>query len=401
MSLKRFGPNDLIYSSLVAKPEFRFIIHSGSSYRDSEILADGDFTNKIKHMDNGEISLHELNINRPSDSLIRGYIEKSTTRYAHRKISTSQFDDSSQFQYGAQLTQSYPITASLTRIFIDEGPEFDQQNFQNIGSATFAATNKRYIRALKNVIDNAESFGKSLEYADLGTRKVNIVGIPGIFYGSRVDPGSVKLSYYITGTLTSRLEDSRKDGTLVETFGQKVGAIAGHIIYNHGIVILTGSWDLSNGSYTDNFFSKSSVKSPSWLSFGTGLPIVGDSVEFGSNISSSYGIDFKGTNKIPTLTMFAFSKKNEQNYSINPTFLESSSVKPLMNDFTYQDPDRNIKNITKSDFVNHSASFVNTTFITKIGIYDKDKNLIAIASLANPAKKTPDRDYMFKMRVDF
>jgi hypothetical protein len=36
-----------------------------------------------------------------------------------------------------------------------------------------------------------------------------------------------------------------------------------------------------------------------------------------------------------------------------------------------------------------------------VGIYDKDKNLIAIASLANPVKKTEKRDFMFKLRLDF
>ena len=36
--------------------------------------------------------------------------------------------------------------------------------------------------------------------------------------------------------------------------------------------------------------------------------------------------------------------------------------------------------------------------VTKI--YDKDKNLIAIASLANPVKKTETRDFMFKLKLD-
>ena len=36
-----------------------------------------------------------------------------------------------------------------------------------------------------------------------------------------------------------------------------------------------------------------------------------------------------------------------------------------------------------------------------VGIYDKDKNLIATATMANPIKKTEDKDYMVKMRIDF
>ena len=60
-----------------------------------------------------------------------------------------------------------------------------------------------------------------------------------------------------------------------------------------------------------------------------------------------------------------------------------------------------LENIVKSDFANYSASFESTTFISKVGIYDENKNLIAIATLANPIKKTPSRDYMIKMRMDF
>ena len=67
----------------------------------------------------------------------------------------------------------------------------------------------------------------------------------------------------------------------------------------------------------------------------------------------------------------------------------------------YLAPRRRIKNINKSDFANHSASFESNTFITKVGIYDEDQNLIAVASLANPIKKRRERDYMIKMRMDF
>jgi hypothetical protein len=48
----------------------------------------------------------------------------------------------------------------------------------------------------------------------------------------------------------------------------------------------------------------------------------------------------------------------------------------------------------------HSESFKRQTFITKIGIYDKEKNLIAIANMARAVKKTEDRDLTFKLKLD-
>jgi hypothetical protein len=99
--------------------------------------------------------------------------------------------------------------------------------------------------------------------------------------------------------------------------------------------------------------------------------------------------------------MFAYAEKGNLNYSNNPTFLETTTLEPVATSSSYIEPEKKIKNITKSDFANHSASFESTTFISKVGIYDENKNLIAIATLANPLKKTPLRDYMIKMRLDF
>tara|TARA_R110000851_G_scaffold133893_5_gene268947 strand:+ start:368 stop:1570 length:1203 start_codon:yes stop_codon:yes gene_type:complete len=400
MAYKRFGGQDLIHSTLVAKPEYKFLIYSGSVYQNDEILLVGDFSNKVKHIKSGQVSLHELNINRPSDSLVYSYIEKDTTRYANRTISTSQFDDQTQFANGVQITQSYPMSAGLSRIFVPSGPEFNSRTFENIGSSVAAAPNKKYIRALRNVIESRSTFGKVFSYSDLGTKKVNMICAPGIFYGSGINKGSVELNYYVTGTLVGQLKDKNKDGILYETTGSQAGSIAGVALYEQGIMLLTGSWDISGGSYADKFFS-GSPSVMTWLSFGTGLPAVGTAITSGSVVNSSCEINFKGTNKIPTLTMFAFAEKGMYNYSINPSFLASSSAQPTSNKKSYIEPSRSIKKITTTTFGNFDAPYKSTTYISKVGIYDENKNLIAIATLANPAKKSADRDYMIKMRIDF
>ena len=59
-----------------------------------------------------------------------------------------------------------------------------------------------------------------------------------------------------------------------------------------------------------------------------------------------------------------------------------------------------VKNIVKSVYNNYTASFQRETYISEIGIYDKDRNLIAIAKTANPIKKTEDRALTFKLKLD-
>ena len=66
----------------------------------------------------------------------------------------------------------------------------------------------------------------------------------------------------------------------------------------------------------------------------------------------------------------------------------------------HEDAETEIKNIVSSSYKNHSASFKPVTYISKVGIYDENKNLIAIAGLANPVRKLEDRSYTFKLKLD-
>ncbi|MBL18287.1 MAG: hypothetical protein CMC82_00450 [Flavobacteriaceae bacterium] len=393
MSYKRFRKQDIVQSTMVAKPDFNFIVHSGNVFYQREKPISGSFSNLIKHIPTGYNSLYELNIDRPSDSLIYAFIEKDSTRYAFRTVTTSQFDSQSTFPFGEQIKMLYPLSASMSRIYIPAGAEFSS-------SAGAEHANKKYIRALKNPISSANVLGPSNKYGNLGTKAVNMLCVPGIFAGSGIDKGSIELSYYVTGTLVATAKDLYSDGRMIQTYGSTTGTEVGSVIYNQGIVLLTGSDSLHDSS--DKFFSPSSNSSPSWLSFGTGLKQVGQELSHGIPDSSSYSISFKGVNKVPTLTMFAFSEKGEHNFSHNPTFLSASEGPDYNHTTRYHSQARKlIKKINKSPYANHEEDFESTTYISKIGIYDKNKNLIAVASLANPVKKTTKRDFMFKLRLDF
>ena len=59
-----------------------------------------------------------------------------------------------------------------------------------------------------------------------------------------------------------------------------------------------------------------------------------------------------------------------------------------------------VKNTISSSFYDYDEEFKPQTFISKIGIYDENKNLIAIANLAKPVKKKQDRDYTFRLKLD-
>ena len=120
-------------------------------------------------------------------------------------------------------------------------------------------------------------------------------------------------------------------------------------------------------------------------------------------VSSSFDLEFEGTNYIPTVTMLAHAPKAALNNSSNPTFLSKGQTKNVNtgSGFAYEEnPNLVIKNIIKSPYNEHTASFEKQTYISKIGIYDKDKNLIAIASLAQPIKKKENDQFTFKLKLD-
>ena len=98
------------------------------------------------------------------------------------------------------------------------------------------------------------------------------------------------------------------------------------------------------------------------------------------------------------------AKKGELNWSNNPTFITSSAsssyVAPKAGKYRYFENELDITNMVSSSFAETTGSFQRTTFISKVGIYDEDKNLIAVASLANPVKKTDERDLTIKLKLD-
>ena len=106
---------------------------------------------------------------------------------------------------------------------------------------------------------------------------------------------------------------------------------------------------------------------------------------------------------ISNLTLLSHANRGELNYSNNPTFISSSSAAQALTTgslFYKEHPERVIKNIVSSSFTQTTGSFEKITYITKIGIYDEYKNLIAVANLANPVRKREKDSFTFKLKMD-
>jgi hypothetical protein len=398
MSFYKFKRNDIFHNRIKTYPQVNFFIYTGSVYYNNAMRQAGENVTNAGMVPTGYISLYELNIDRVGP-LISGTMTKDSNLTAFKSISTASFMTAS---YGDTLSFPYPLSASISSYYYPEtaiGRSGSTTVFDITGSLVSVGAGSYFdsIRTpLRNysVLSPYYAFSSSLSGGwDKGKQEVRLLSVPSIFYGSSIHKGSVSLKFLITGTVAQELTDYYRDGVLRVSGTNLVGGV---VLYNEGLIFITGSWEIDSANI-DPYLGGSDIP-PKWTYFGA----------TGSNVvSSSFDIAFSGTNYIPTLTMLANAPKGELNQSNNPTFIEygqSGSMIAYTGSNAYKETKNiSIKNITKCSLTGSSvlAPFKKVTFIDKVGIYDKDRNLIGIAKLATPIRKRETDDFTFKLKLDF
>ena len=382
MPLYKFGRNDIFYNQIKAHPKSEFFIFNGDVYYNQKPAVSGTHASNAGHHSTGEISLYEINVDRPTGGLIYPFITKDGSLTSFSTATTKNFNNN--FVYGDKLTGSYPLTASYHREY----------------HATDSTRTR--IASLRNSFNHYTVFNSHYEYTssmhgrDFASVNLNLISIPSIFYGSSIKKGTVDLKFYLTGALIGRAQDVNRDGSLIQTepaASPGSGSTIGVVLYNEGCLVLTGTTDLSSAEYTQAY-EGGSAAGPKWVNFGYNV---------NTNATSSYVMSFSGSTYTPVLTMMASAPKNKLNFSNNPTFIDKSFLNvtgTLSGGMRYKEPPLSAKNIVSSSYYQYNEPYEKTTYISKIGIYDKNKNLIAVAKLAKPIKKTNEIDYTFKMKLD-
>jgi hypothetical protein len=390
MSFYKFKESDLLINNIKAYPQNNFFIYDSKVYYDNKPEISGAFTNNITCVPSGYIELYEQNIDRNSGStgFIYPYITKNGTLDSFRSVTTSEFD--SEFDYGDIITGSYVLSSSLYREYFQIGQT------------------RLHVSALRNTLNyysvNSSHYLYSSSLGNKDTQEICLISVPSIFYGSQIKKRSVKLDFYITGTLIGRLEDKNANGELIQTlpYGSTgSGSVAGVVLYTEGFIVLTGSWALETGVARDYINDAGNLLTSSWVYFGNGI---NGNIETPSGVLSDVAskVYFEGVTITPVVTMFAHAPRGELNHSNNPTYLRynTSSSYSSGSSAYIENNTLEVKNTVYSNYADPTGSFQKQTFISKVGIYDENKNLIAIAKLAKPVKKTEERDLTFKLKLD-
>jgi len=423
----KFKKDDVFISHLKAYPKYKIHFYLNRA------KINGGLDNGNLY-DDDTISVYA---NNQSGSIIKPKLVKDLDKPLHFFKDGLSKTDWESLAIGDEYTGSYvDITSSLSKHYvIKTGGKAqivpgvsDQETIDRLGGLKNIYDYYRYLSPYYD-FDEYIAENDGLENAAAGgvvpkPDYINFIDIPRLYRGNKVKEGSLVLSFYCTGSLVAEARDTNKDGLIYETTGSNAGQVIGTILYPEGLITITASYEL-NSSIEDGYLSPKTtptpetlsatwIDKPKWAHFMSYQSYITSSTDPQSSsyapASSSFTIEFQGETNVPTYTMFCHADKNDLVWSNNPSFIQKTSEYAgsyedvfVLSSGSHHYEEREqipIKNVVSSSFNNYSASFEPTTYISKIGVYDEDGDLIAVANLATPVKKTTKQDYTFKLKLD-
>jgi len=171
---------------------------------------------------------------------------------------------------------------------------------------------------------------------------------------------------------------------------------AGLLFYQAGVAVLTSSLFMScsaaAGGFGDGQLGIGIHHTANTIGLAFGYSPYNntlgrlDDILTGSSISASadylrhriQNIQFNNTTELNSTIYFCRANHNEFNYSSNPTYISKSKIR--------------VKSI---------ASDQPVSYITTVGLYNNNNELLATAKLSEPLQKTPSNEYVLRVRLDY
>ena len=150
----------------------------------------------------------------------------------------------------------------------------------------------------------------------------------------------------------------------------------GLLFYQAGIAVLSGS--VFTNADGGGILQGSPVMDTATSQFSQSLlatAISGNCDDFRHRI---YDMSFNNTTELNSTIHFCRINHNDYNYSSNPTYLSQSKIV--------------VKNNTQDAPV---------SYITTVGLYSADNELLAVAKLSEPLKKDPTNEMTVRVRLDY
>jgi hypothetical protein len=115
------------------------------------------------------------------------------------------------------------------------------------------------------------------------------------------------------------------------------------------------------------------------LFYQAGIAVISASVFLDAGAGGTGdGGRFNNTTELNSTVYFCRAHHNEFNYSTNPTYLSASEL-----------------------VVKNNASDSPVSYITSVGLYSSDNEMLASAKLSEPLKKDPSNELTLRVRLDY
>ena len=159
----------------------------------------------------------------------------------------------------------------------------------------------------------------------------------------------------------------------------------GLIYYQAGIAVLTasifnsGSCGNNNGANLSGSIGEASSTQYAGGRVTDHMFMSGTIENFADAIRHRFkNVSFNNTTELNSTIYFCRANSNEFNYSSNPTYLSESEIR-----------------------VKTNASDQPISYITTVGLYGADNELLAVAKLSEPLKKTNTNELTLRVRLDY
>jgi len=325
--------------------------------------------------DNISITTNYVNANIPiTGTLVSSSLDANIKNYAHDMF---------------QSVYDYDYTSPSANKLFDITFGFSQDSTLNTGPVVDAEKKVAIYNQMCQVLNGYDENGNILKFDEDGNhlnggtkmKECIFISFSRLLTKDKIKRGSFSFKYYEDDSWNSlsalsNLTDSLAVSSyLVNSPSGEYSRLnldsdtyhGGLLFYEAGVLVLTGSVippdDLLNPA--------------SWLR--TQLFQEGTIPQIADVLRNRYeNCVFNNTTKINSVTYFLNVGHKDFNYSSNKTFLEDSKI------------------VTKNN-----PEDLPTSFITSIGLYSADNELLAVGKLSEPKRKTPNDSFVLKARLDY
>lgn len=270
-------------------------------------------------------------------------------------------------------------TASTSTPLLDFTFGYHSSSGYNVAASTESCQNEK----MKVYREMANSlYGDPDSIFDIGgtqTREAFFIMVKRGLQKDELKKGSITITY-LSGNASSSvaLTDTNAANSFQQTVGGDYGYLlsgttkVGQVWYNAGVIVLSVTGVFPNNGIV--WVGSGSVSLATHLS-SSRLDRINDG--FRKQIDK---VAINNQTNLYSTIYFCRATNAEFNYSSNPTFVDDN----------------------KRIIVTSGSNILQTrTYITTIGLYDANDNLLAVAKVNKPITKSPDNEATFKVRLDY